>query len=63
MSLFEIVRLLRNGDKLPANLVIAKLRTKEDLASFIGKRFECDSLSVIRYLNNNDSLATIFTGY
>ncbi len=56
MSLFDIVRLLRNGRQTPVNLVITKLRTKEDLAAFIGKRFECDSLSVIRYLNSNDSL-------
>jgi UPF0755 protein len=56
MSLFDIVRLLRNGRQTPVNLVITKLRTKEDLAAFIGKRFECDSLSVIRFLNNNDSL-------
>lgn len=56
MSLFDIVRLLRNGRQTPVNLVITKLRTKEDLAAFIGKRFECDSLSVIRFLNSNDSL-------
>jgi len=56
MSNFEIVRLLRNGRQAPVKLVITKLRTKEDLASFIGKRFESDSLSVINYINNADSL-------
>lgn len=56
MSVFEIVRILRNGRQKPVNLIITKLRTKEDLASFIGKRFECDSNSVISFLNNNDSL-------
>ena len=56
MSLFEIARLLRNGRQTPVNLVITKLRTKEDLAGFIGKRFECDSLSIIQFLNNEDSL-------
>ena len=56
MSLFEIARMLHNGRQSPVNLVITKLRTKEDLASFIGKRFECDSTSVMDYMNNTDSL-------
>ena len=56
MSLFEIARMLRNGRQIPVNLVITKLRTKEDLASAIGRRFECDSSSVIDFLENNDTL-------
>jgi UPF0755 protein len=56
MSLVDIARMLRNGRQTPVNLVITKLRTKEDLASAIGKRFECDSLSVMDFLENNDSL-------
>lgn len=56
MSLFEIARMLRNGRQSPVNLVITKLRTKEQLAALVGKRFECDSLSVIRFLNNSDTL-------
>lgn len=56
MSVLDIVRILRNGKQKPVNLVITKLRTKEDLAGFIGKRFECDSVSVINFLNNKDSL-------
>jgi UPF0755 protein len=38
------------------NLVITKLRTKEDFASLAGRKFESDSLQVIEYLNNPDSL-------
>ena len=56
MSIFEIARMLRNGRQTPVNLVITKLRTKEDLASAIGRRFECDSTSVIDFLENNDTL-------
>ena len=56
-SVFNIVRLLRNGQQSPVNLVITKIRTKEDLASLTGRKFECDSLSMIDYLNNPDSLA------
>lgn len=55
-SALTILRLLRNGQQSPVNLVITKIRTKEELASLAGRRFECDSLSVIQFLNNNDSL-------
>jgi len=56
MSLFRLVRMLRNGDQTPVSFVITKLRTKEDFARKAGSMFECDSLQVIRFLNNNDSL-------
>ena len=55
-SVVSIVRLLRNGTQTPVNLVITKLRTREDLASLAGRRLECDSFSIIQFLNNNDSL-------
>jgi UPF0755 protein len=55
-SLLNIVRKLRNGQQTPVNLVITKLRTKEDLARLVGRRFECDSAEVIGFLNNPDSL-------
>jgi UPF0755 protein len=56
LSLVSLVRMLRSGNQSPVNLVITKLRTKEDLAKKIGNDFECDSVSVINFLNNNDSL-------
>ena len=56
MSLLGIVRMLRNGQQEPVRLVIIKFRTKEDLASVVGRKFECDSLSFINFLNNPDSL-------
>jgi len=56
MSLTDIVRMLKNGRQDPVNLVITKLRTKEDLASLVGRKFECDSVAFLAYLNNNDSL-------
>lgn len=55
-SLITILRMLRNGRQTPVNLIITKIRTKEDLASMVGKRFECDSSSFMHYLLNNDSL-------
>jgi UPF0755 protein len=56
MSLLNIVRMLKNGQQEPVNLVITKLRTKEDFASLVGRKFECDSASFISFLNNTDSL-------
>jgi len=55
-SLFQLARMLRNGSQSPVNLVITKVRTKENLASLIGKRFETDSAKVMAYLNNQDTL-------
>mgnify|MGYP000305902994 CR=1 FL=1 len=56
MSLFDIARMLRNGRQVPVNLVITKLRTKENLASLIGRKFESDSIRTMAFLNNADSL-------
>ena len=56
MSLFGLVRMLKNGQQTPVNLVITKIRTKEVLASRIGNAFECDSLQMINFLNSPDSL-------
>ena len=55
-SLLNIVRMLRNGRQTSVNLVITKLRTKEDLARLVGRRFECDSAQMMGFLNSSDSL-------
>ena len=39
-SIFNIVKLLRSGRQTPINLVINKLRIKEDLAKKIASNFE-----------------------
>ena len=57
MSLLNILKMLRNGRQVPVNLVITKLRTKEDLAGMIGRKFECDSAAFIHFLNNSDTLS------
>jgi UPF0755 protein len=56
-SLLSLLRMLKAGTQSPVKLVINKLRTKEDLASKISRGFECDSLQVISFLTNNDSLS------
>jgi UPF0755 protein len=55
-SLLTIVRMLRNGNQAPVNLVITRLRTQEDFAAFIGRRFECDSQQMMNFLRSPDSL-------
>jgi len=57
MSVVNLVRMLRSGNQSPVNLVITKLRTKEDLAKKISDNFESDSNTVINFLNNPDSLS------
>ncbi|HEY9342213.1 MAG TPA: endolytic transglycosylase MltG, partial [Hanamia sp.] len=57
MSIYHLVKMLRSGRQVPVNLVITKLRTKEDLAKKIAVNFETDSLTAIHFLSNNDSLA------
>ena len=56
MSLFHLIKMLRRGNQVPVNLVITKLRTKEDLARKIGDNFEVDSSTVMNFLSEEDSL-------
>jgi UPF0755 protein len=56
MNIFNLVRMLKNDRQSPVDLVIIKFRTKEEFARRIGKEFETDSLQMIGFLNNNDSL-------
>lgn len=51
MSVFQLVRKLRNGDETPVNLVINKLRLPEDLGKLIGKSFEHDSADMMQWLD------------
>lgn len=52
MSLFGLIRMLRSGNQAPVNLVITKLRTKEDLAQKLAANFESDSGSFAKAINN-----------
>jgi len=60
VSLFKLIKLLRSGQQTDVKLVINKERTKESFAGKFGQGkkydFECDSLQMINFLNNNDSL-------
>lgn len=59
MSIYHLVKMLKNGNQVPVNLVITKLRTKEDLAKKMGSIFEFDSLQALQFLTNQDSLKTL----
>jgi UPF0755 protein len=56
MSINALVNMLKSGQQSPVNFVITKLRTRESLAKRAGAVLECDSLKMINFLNNNDSL-------
>lgn len=60
MSLYSLIRLLRSGNQSEVKIVIVKERTKELFAGKFGprKKFdtELDSLQMIQFLKNNDSL-------
>ena len=67
-SMKKIAAMLRNGRVASVKLVINKVRTKEDLAKLISKTLAPDSVSVMNFLNSNDSLekfhvdtSTVFT--
>lgn len=55
-SVLSIVRMLRNGSQTPVKFTINKIRTKEDLAEMVGRKFECDSTAMLNFLNSGDSL-------
>ncbi len=51
-SLLGIARMLRNGKQANINLVINRLRLKEDFAKLVSKNFSTDSVAVMHYLNS-----------
>lgn len=55
-SVLTVARMLRNGSQTPVKFTINKIRTKEDLAEMVGRKFECDSTAMLNFLNSEDSL-------
>ena len=55
-SILALLRMLRSGNQSPVNLVINKLRLKEDLAQKIASNFEADSASVMQVLTSPETL-------
>lgn len=52
MSNFAILRLLRSGRQAAVRLVINKIRTKTEFASFVSDKLEPDSATVMEFLND-----------
>ncbi|NCW87590.1 MAG: hypothetical protein EBV71_01700 [Chitinophagia bacterium] len=60
MSVFQLIRNLKNGKQSLVKLVINKVRTKEELAGLIGEKIDSktDSIEILSYLRSKDSLAS-----
>jgi UPF0755 protein len=56
-SVYTILTTLLSGKQTPVNLVITKLRTKEDFAQKIAANFETDSATIMAFINSKNSLA------
>ncbi len=57
MSNYAIVRLLRSGRQTPVQLVIGKLRTKEDFVRAVSTHLEADSVALRKMLSDSAYLA------
>lgn len=55
-SLYHFARDLRDGRTTPIHLILTNVHTNEELAGALGNLFEPDSLDVIRFLDNPDSV-------
>lgn len=55
MSNLTILRMLRNGTQSPVRIVINKVRTREDLAGYLGRQLEADSTEILAFFNSPDS--------
>ena len=56
-TLFQFARMLKNSRKGVTKLIITKMRLKEDFARLISRQFIPDSVSVMDFITNNDSLS------
>jgi UPF0755 protein len=59
MGLYSMIHMLRNGRQTPVHFTIAKLRTREGLAGMVGRKLECDSMQMLQFSENNDSLTAL----
>ncbi len=56
-SIFTLARMLRNNRQEPVNLIVTKLRTKNDFAGLVGRKFETDSARFLHFLNDPKKVA------
>ncbi|MEO7801998.1 MAG: endolytic transglycosylase MltG [Ginsengibacter sp.] len=55
-NILNLIKMLRAGQQQPVNLVINKLRTKDDFIKKLRENFEADSSDVVGFIHNPDSL-------
>lgn len=55
-GVFNIFRRLKGGRQSPVTLTLNKFRTKKELSAYIGGKLECSTNSLLRFMNNRDSL-------
>ncbi len=53
----ELIHMLRSGQQVSVKLVINNIRLKKDLASQVSRQIEADSVSLFKYMNNDNVLA------
>lgn len=58
-SIFDIVRMLKNGKQAPVKLIITKWRTKQQFAGFLDRKMEADSSSFLAFMQNADSVTSL----
>ncbi|MGB3074631.1 MAG: endolytic transglycosylase MltG [Chitinophagales bacterium] len=56
MNNYELVKMIRGGLQEPVKLVIIKFRLKEDVAGFVGRKLEADSVAILNALNDEYEL-------
>jgi UPF0755 protein len=47
--------MLRNGSQSQVRIVINKIRTREEIAAYLGRQMEADSAEILRFFNSPDS--------
>lgn len=58
-SIFDIVRMLKNGKQAPVKLIITKWRTKQQFAGFLDRKMEADSSTFLAFMQNADSVKSL----
>lgn len=56
-NLWSIIRMLKNNRQAPVKLIITKVRTKEQLASFLANKMEASDSLFLAFLNNDQLLS------
>ena len=59
MSVVKMVRMLSKGRQEEVRLVLGKMRSRQDLAGKLSHYIESDSLMVLSFVSNPDSLASL----